>query len=214
MSSPLDSPNWCAMIWANRPLRPRGHHHVALLGGQLGGWSPSECMRRILDPSQSRTEETVCFLQELTSSDEPGGVELRWVLWVTVVSEQAAKWWGSVEWGSLSMFIGREGETASADPSSREQQQQYAFNKNKYSSRWLEYTIWLCIYRGIKPATLIIIIIVRIIIFQTKSWHQVLKVFLQAAKNAIQKLEKVIDSPHPHHHQPTVRWGMTRTSSA
>jgi len=43
------------------------------------------------------------------------------------------------------MFIGREGETAAADPSSREQQQQYAFNKNKYSSRWLEYTIWLCV---------------------------------------------------------------------
>jgi len=76
MSSPLDSPNWCAMIWANRPLRPRGHHHVALLGGQLGGWSPSECMRRILDPLQSSTEETVCFLQELTSNDEAGGVEL------------------------------------------------------------------------------------------------------------------------------------------
>ena len=42
------------------------------------------------------------------------------------------------------MFIGREVETAAADPSSREQQQ-YAFNKNKYSSRWLEYTIWLCV---------------------------------------------------------------------
>jgi len=27
------------------------------------------------------------------------------------------------------MFIVREGETAAADPSSREQQQQYAFNK-------------------------------------------------------------------------------------
>ncbi len=75
MSSPLDSPNWSAMIWANRALRPRGHHRVALLDGQLGGWSPSECMRRILDPPQSSTEETVCFLQELTSN-EAGGVEL------------------------------------------------------------------------------------------------------------------------------------------
>jgi len=61
------------------------------------------------------------------------------------------------------MFIGREGETAAADPSSREQQQQYAFNKNKYSSRWLEYTIWLCVYRGMKPATIIIIIIIIIV---------------------------------------------------
>jgi len=76
MSSPLDSPNWSGIIWANRPLRPRGHHRVALLDGQLGGWSPSECMRRILDPLQSSTEETVCFLQELTSNDEAGGVEL------------------------------------------------------------------------------------------------------------------------------------------
>jgi hypothetical protein len=58
------------------------------------------------------------------------------------------------------MFIGREGETAAADPSSREQQQQqYAFNKNKYSSRWLEYTIWLCVYRGMKPATIILILL-------------------------------------------------------
>jgi len=80
------------------------------------------------------------------------------------------------------------------DPSSREQQQQYAFNKNKYSSRWLEYTVWQCVYRGMKPAIITIIIII-IIIFQTKSWHQVLKkAFLQAAKNAIQKLEKVVDS--------------------
>jgi hypothetical protein len=45
-----------------------------------------------------------------------------------------------------------------------------------------------------KPAIITIIIII-IIIFQTKSWHQVLKkAFLQAAKNAIQKLEKVVDS--------------------
>ena len=44
--------------------------------GCMGGWSPSECMRRILDPPQSSTEETVCFLQELTSNDEAGGVEL------------------------------------------------------------------------------------------------------------------------------------------
>ena len=51
------------------------------------------------------------------------------------------------------MFIGREGEIAAADPSSREQQQQYAFNKNKYS-------IWLCVYRGMKPATIIITIII------------------------------------------------------
>ena len=47
-----------------------------------------------------------------------------------------------------------------------------------------------------KPAIITIIIIIIIIIFQTKSWHQVLKkAFLQAAKNAIQKLEKVVDSP-------------------
>ena len=88
----------------------------------------------------------------------------------------------------------REGETVAAEPSSREQQQQYAFNKNKYSSRWLEYTIWLCVYRGMKPAIITIIIIVSIIKFQTKSWHQVLKAILQAAKNAIQKLEMVVDS--------------------
>ena len=60
------------------------------------------------------------------------------------------------------MCIGREGETAAAaDPSSWEQLlQQYAFNKNKYSSRWLEYTIWLCLYRGMKPATIILILII------------------------------------------------------
>ena len=39
------------------------------------------------------------------------------------------------------MCIGREGETAAADPSSREQQQQYAFNKNKYSSRYYSNSI-------------------------------------------------------------------------
>ena len=40
---PLDSPNWSGTIWVGRPLRPRGHHRVALLGGRLGGcwWSPS-----------------------------------------------------------------------------------------------------------------------------------------------------------------------------
>jgi hypothetical protein len=93
------------------------------------------------------------------------------------------------------MCIGREGEIAAADPSSREQHQQYAFNKNKYSSRWLECTIWLYAFRGMKPAiiTIVIIIInVSIFIFQTKSWHQVLK-----AKNAIQKLGKVVDSSSP-----------------
>jgi hypothetical protein len=37
----------------------------------------------------------------------------------------------------------REGETAAADPSSREQQQQYAFNKNKYSSRYYSNSILL-----------------------------------------------------------------------
>jgi len=40
------------------------------------------------------------------------------------------------------MCIGREGETVAAKPSSREQQQ-YAFNKNKYSSRYYSNSILL-----------------------------------------------------------------------
>ena len=45
---PLDSPNWSGTIWVGRPLRPRGHHRVALLGGLLGGcwWSPSGYVMR------------------------------------------------------------------------------------------------------------------------------------------------------------------------
>ena len=55
-----------------------------------------------------------------------------------------------------------------------------------------------------KPATIIIIIIiiVSIIIFQSKSLHKVLKALIKAAKNAIQKLEKVVDSPPPPHSHP------------
>ena len=66
-----------------------------------------------------------------------------------------------------------------------------------------------------KPATIIIIIIiVSIIIFQSKSLHKVLKAFLKAAKNAIQKLEKVVDSPPPpHSHPPVVRGAAVPSSS-
>ena len=64
-----------------------------------------------------------------------------------------------------------------------------------------------------KPAT-ITIIIVSIIIFQSKSLHKVLEAFLKAAKNAIQKLEKVVDSPPPpHSHPPVVRGAAVPSSS-
>ena len=88
--------------------------------GQLGGcwWSPSVCMHRTLDPPLGFI--TLCrFLKRidsfLCSAQNRHKVmnleKLSLVLLVTVVSERAVKWWGSVEWGSLSMCIGREAET-------------------------------------------------------------------------------------------------------